>query len=227
MAEKYITYEALNFEGISRKPNYRIIGFSEDMLYACDRKESAALVYHVIFRWSERRRDEILVENQRRSKQGLALLSNEDVGERMWIYMSYLDFARELGGAVAYNTIISALHFLVDCKHFLQRRANHDPRFGDYEYRINGAVVRKALQALPLFPPPYTRAGRGGKQSKGTETGTPSISGTKFGTEGTKTGVHHRVPQNLPQESPQRGLAMRLTPISHLPLSLFPLSLPL
>src|SRR5437763_551754 len=129
MAEKYITYEALNFEGISRKPNYRIIGFSEDMFCACDRKESAALVYHVIFRWSERRRDEIFVKNQQRTKQGLPPFTNEEVEEQMWIYMSYLDFARELGGAVAYNTIISALHLLVDCKHFLERRDNHDPRF--------------------------------------------------------------------------------------------------
>src|SRR5437879_2081576 len=152
-------YDSLNFDGLERRANYRIIAFREDVLVAFERKDAAAILYNIIYRWLDNKRDEIIKENEQRKKQGQPLLSPQEVEERMWVYMSYNDFARECGGAVSYNTVIATLDYLVNIKQVFERRENHDPRFADYEYRINRNVMAELLKALPVHPPTYTRIG--------------------------------------------------------------------
>ncbi|MGH2509239.1 MAG: hypothetical protein ACRDHZ_17805, partial [Ktedonobacteraceae bacterium] len=104
-------YNALNFDGLDRRANYRVIAYREDMLHIFEKKDAAAIIYQIIYRWLERRRDEILADMERRRKTSEPQLNPQEVENRMWIYMSYNDFARESGGAVGYNTAVRALEY--------------------------------------------------------------------------------------------------------------------
>jgi len=184
--EIVIEYEALNFEGIERRANYRVIAFREDMQCIFERKDSAALVYHIIYRWLEKKRDDILKEIEQRKKQNLPLFMPEEVEARVWIYMSYNDFVRESGQSLGYNTVIRTLDYLVK-KKVIEQRENHDPRFADYEYRINKKVVRELLSELPLFPVFIPKGTK--KPDATTQTGTEETDYTHMGTDPTQTGI--------------------------------------
>ncbi len=228
-SDQNAAYEALSFKGIEQLANYRSVSYRIDMLHVLDKKDAASIVYQIIYRWLEYRRDEILVEIERRHKAGLQSLTTQEVEERMWIYMSYNDFVRETGGAISYNTVIDALNYMVNKKRVLERRANSNPRYSDYEYRINKEEVRKLLGQLPEFPHFIAKGTKGKRQQPAdstksgivsstagsTETGTGStkngIASTETGTGSTKNGselyqnwgTSQKQPQNPPQNTSQ------------------------
>lgn len=147
-------YPALNFDGLERRANYRVIAFREDILHVLEKREAAAIIFQIIFRWQEYLRDKVLEEIEQRRIRGLPPLTPSEVEERMWVYMSYARFVRESGGAVSYNTVIRTLAYLVD-KKVIEQHANQNPRtadYADYEYRINRQVVCELLNGLPEFP---------------------------------------------------------------------------
>lgn len=145
-------HESLNYSGLERHANYRIIAFRQDILHILDKKESAAILFQILYRWeTEVKREEILKEIDQRKKAGKPPLTSQEIEDRMWIYMSYNDFVRESGGSISYNTVVRLIEYLKDKKVFEQRK-NHDPRYPDYEYRINKDVVRDLLAKLPKFP---------------------------------------------------------------------------
>lgn len=154
-------YDALNFSGLERRANYRVIAYREDMLHVFEKKDAATVIYQIIYRWLERRRDEILADMERRRKAGELLPTPQEIENRMWVYMSYNDFARESGGAVGYNTAVRALDYLINAKHVLERRENSNPRFTEYEYRIKKAEVCKLLSDLPVFPHYLAKGAKG------------------------------------------------------------------
>lgn len=146
-------YPALNFDGLERRANYRVIAFREDILHVLEKREAAAIIFQILFRWQEYLRDKALEEIEQRHKHGLHPLTSAEVEERLWVYMSYTRFVRESGGAVSYNTVIRTLAYLVD-KKVIEQRANQNPRtaeYADYEYRINRQVVHELLDGLPTF----------------------------------------------------------------------------
>lgn len=179
-------YEALNFDGLERRANYRVIAFREDILIAFERRDAAAILYNIIYRWLEVRREELLKETERRKKAGLPPMSDEEVEHRMWVYMSYNDFVRESGGAVGYNTVIRTLGYLTGLGAFEQRE-NHDPRFPDYEYRINKQVMIKLLKALPATPAFTPKVPK--KKASSTQMGTGTNQSTQMGTASTHKGI--------------------------------------
>lgn len=154
-------YPALNFDGLERRANYRVIAFREDMLHVLEKREAAAIIFQIIVRWQEYLRDKALEEIEQRRSRGLPPLTPAEVEERLWVYMSYARFVRESGGAVSYNTVIRALAYLVD-KKVVEQRANQNPRtsdYVDYEYRITRQVVQGLLKGLPEFPGSAFRKG--------------------------------------------------------------------
>ncbi len=191
-------YEAINFDGLERRANYRTIAYREDILHILERKDAAAILYQIIYRWeTEIKRPQILKEIERRKQSKQPPLTFQEVEDMMWVYMSYNDFVRESGGAVAYNTVIRMLDYMIDTKKVVQQRPNHDPRYPDYEYRINRSVVKELLKALPaepVFTPKVpkkkeksTQEGIGSDGS--TQEGTPPQSSTQMGTESTQEGI--------------------------------------
>jgi hypothetical protein len=218
-------YEALDFDGLARHANYRVIAYREDMLHVLDKKDAAAIIYQIIFRWlTEKRRPDILSELEARQKANQPPLTPQEVEERMWVYMSYNDFARESGGAIGYNTVIRTLDYLLQ-KGIIERRENSNPKFTEYEYRINKQNVRELLKGLPTFPY-YLSKGMKGKNAPATPTqmgtgspypdggGTPTQMGTghtQMGTPPTQMGADpypnggtsQKKTQNLPQDSSQ------------------------
>src|SRR6266568_3070510 len=191
-------YEAINFDGLERRANYRTIAYREDILHILERKDAAAILYQIIYRWeTEIKRPLILKEIERRKQSKQSPLTFQEVEDMMWVYMSYNDFVRESGGAVAYNTVIRMLDYMIDTKKVVQQRPNHDPGYPDYEYRINRSVVKELLKALPaepVFTPKVpkkkeksTQEGIGSDSS--TQEGTPPQSSTQMGTESTQEGI--------------------------------------
>jgi hypothetical protein len=202
--ETEVTYEAMNFEGLERRANYRVIAYREDMLHIFGRNDSAAIIYHIIYRWeTEYRRAEILKEIERRKKTQISPLTAEDIENMMWIYMSYNDFVRESGHALGYNTVIRTLDYLVNDIKVFEQRENHDPHYPDYEYRINKEVVKALLCHLPPTPTFSPKIPK--KKSRSTQTGTPDDASTQTGRE--EVGLPKRV-EALPKrvhQSTQMG----------------------
>ena len=191
-------YEAINFDGLERRANYRTIAYREDILHILERKDAAAILYQIIYRWeTEIKRPQILKEIERRKQSKQPPLTFQEVEDMMWVYMSYNDFVRESGGAVAYNTVIRMLDYMIDTKKVVQQRPNHDPRYPDYEYRINRSVVKELLKALPaepIFTPKVpkkkeksTQEGIGSDSS--TQKGIPPYDSTQMGTDSTQEGI--------------------------------------
>ena len=163
-------YDAINFEGTERRANYRTIAYREDILHICERKDAAAILYQIIYRWqTEVRRAKVLQEMEKRKRTGAPPLTAEEAEDMMWVYMSYNDFVRESGGAVAYNTVIRMLEYLITTVKIVEQRPNHDPRYAGYEYRINKAAAKEKLKALPaepaFVPKVPKKAGQHGKTS--------------------------------------------------------------
>jgi hypothetical protein len=155
-------YPALDFEGLERRANYRVIAFREDIVQVLEKREAAAIVFQIIFRWQDYLRDKVVEEIEQRRNHGLPPLSPAEVEERLWVYMSYARFVRESGGAVSYNTVIRTLAYLID-KKVVEQRANQNPltsEYADYEYRINRQVVRDLLKKLPAFPERSSKTGK-------------------------------------------------------------------
>src|SRR6266568_4735860 len=191
-------YEAINFDGLERRANYRTIAYREDILHILERKDAAAILYQIIYRWeTEIKRPLILKEIERRKQSKQSPLTFQEVEDMMWVYMSYNDFVRESGGAVAYNTVIRMLDYMIDTKKVVEQRPNHDPRYPDYEYRINRSVVKELLKALPaepIFTPKVpkkkeksTQEGIGSDSS--TQKGIPPYDSTQMGTDSTQEGI--------------------------------------
>lgn len=184
-------YEPLNFAGLERRGNYRLIAYREDVLHVLDKKEAAAIIFHIVYRWqTEYKRDEILKKIEERKKTGQKPYTPEEIEDMLWIYMSYNDFVRESGGAVGYNTVIRTLEYLVNAKKVFKRRENHDPKYSDYEYTINKDVVRVLLQTLPIDPAFAPKIPK--KKSSSTQLGIPDIEevdSTQMGTQSTQTGI--------------------------------------
>jgi hypothetical protein len=218
-------YPALDFTGITRRANYRQISYTEDMLHVFDKKEAAAIVYHILFRWSEHRREEIVADIEHRYTHNLSPFTSIEVEERLWIYMSYNQFVRESGGALGYNTVIRMLEYLMK-KKAIERRKNPNPRYSEYEYRINAEEVQALLKTLPAFPryTPKGAKGKGNSDEEPTQMGTdtpqmgtgepvddvsslgtpptqPGLSTTQLGTADYPGGD---TPQNPPQDSSQQ-----------------------
>lgn len=201
-------YDALNFDGLEQRGNYRTIAYREDILHALDKKDAAAIIYNIVYRWlTNVRKAEVQKEIERRKKAGLPPMTAEEVENMMWVYMSYNDFVYESGGALGYNTVIRTLDYLLNTKKVLRQRENHDPRYSDYEYTIDKDVARKILADLPLFPA-YTPKGSKGKraldksstqmgtenpsndgQENCTQMGTPGNDSTHLGTSYTQMGT--------------------------------------
>jgi hypothetical protein len=155
-------YPALNVEGLERRANYRVIAFREDIVQVLEKREAAAIVFQILFRWQDHLRDKVVEEIEQRRNRGLPPLSPAEVEERLWVYMSYARFVRESGGAVSYNTVIRTLDYLID-KKVVEQRTNQNPLtsdYADYEYRINRQVVRDLLKELPAFPEHSSKKGR-------------------------------------------------------------------
>jgi hypothetical protein len=163
-------YDAINFDGTERRANYRTIAYREDILHICECKDAAAILYQIIYRWqTEVRRAKVLQEMEKRKRTGAPPLMVEEAEDMMWVYMSYNDFVRESGGAVAYNTVIRMLEYLITTVKIVEQRPNHDPRYVGYEYRINKAAAKEKLKALPaqptFVPKVPKKAGQQGKTS--------------------------------------------------------------
>jgi hypothetical protein len=173
-------YEALNYDGTERRANYRFVSYRIDILHALGKKEAAAIIFEILYRWeTDVHCKRLLKEVESRKKAGLPPLTEEEVADQMWTYMSYNDFVRESGSALGYNTVIRMLDYLIE-ERVIEQRENHDPRYPDYEYRINKEVVRKLLKALPVSP---VFAAKVPKKKKGsTQMGTPSDTSTQMGT---------------------------------------------
>lgn len=196
-------YAALDFDGTERRANYRTVAYRIDILHLCERKDAAAILYEIIYRWqTEVRKPEVLKEIERRKKANLPALTSEEVESMMWVWMSYNDFVRESGEAVAYNTVIRMLDYLVETAQILECRENHDPRYPDYEYRIRMDVVKKKLKALPaapaFLPKVPKKKGKGGEGS--TQVGTPEK-------RSTQKGRRAQVSTQVGTESTQKGRA--------------------
>src|SRR5450755_52345 len=210
-------YEALDFEGSARRANYRVIAFREDILHILDRNEGAAMIYNILERWEEHHKDTLIVEIGKRKKAGAPPLTREEVESQMWTYMSYNDFVRESGGALGYNTVIRLLNFLIVDKKVLKQRANRDPKYSDYEYRIDREAVANLLKELPSqptftpkVPKKKSRSTQMGRVEKGsTHLGTGStqegIASTHLGTEvypnGGTSHITHSIPNNYKENS--------------------------
>jgi len=226
---------ALSFEGLERSANYRTISFREDVLHVLDKREAAAIIFQIIFRWQEYLRDKVLAEIEQRRTNGLPPLTPAAIEERMWVYMSYTQFVRESGGALGYNTVIRTLHYLIHEKQVLEQRANRDPRYSDYEYRINRPVVRDLLITLPPFPSLAPKKAKPEPTVDPTHTGTatpqlgtslPDPDATHLGTDplqlsirspqmGTANYPHGETTQESLQDSPQESSQQQTSNARH------------
>lgn len=191
MSEEVTGYDALNFDGLERRGNYRFIAYREDMLHALDKKDAAATIYQIVYRWQvEYKREEVLRKIDERKKSGLKPYTQEEVEDMMFVYMSYNDFVHESGGAIGYNTVIRTLDYLVDKKKALKQRPNHDPKYPDFEYSVNKEVVRELLKALPPDPAFAPKIPK--KKNRCTQMGTPENEenqSTQMGIGSTQTGI--------------------------------------
>lgn len=175
------SYDAVNFDGLERRGNYRFIAFREDILHALDKKEAAAIIFQIVYRWqAEYKRDEVLKKIDERKKSGQKPYTPEEIENMMFVYMSYNDFVRESGGALGYNTVIRTLKYLIEEKKVLIQRENHDPRFGDYEYSIDKDIARELLRSLPADPAFSPKVPK--KKDSSTHLGTPTDDSTHLGT---------------------------------------------
>ncbi len=148
--EQSIIPDALNFDGIERRGNYRVLGCRQDLLHALDRRHVAAYVMTSLLRWTFAKREELILEVKRRAEQNLLPLSPEDL--EIWIHMSYEEFAEEeFDGLFSHNTIKADILWLAD-KGLLQQRKNRNPRYKDYEYRVMIPALRRLLKSLPAVP---------------------------------------------------------------------------
>lgn len=189
MSEEQISgYDAIDFDGTERRANYRTVAYREDMLCVFERKDAAAIIYQIIYRWeTEVKREMVLSEINRRKKAGLTPLTPDEVESMMWVYMSYNDFVRESGHAMGYNTVIRMLDYLVNTMKVVEQRRNHNPHYPDYEYRINKEVVKNLLKALPVQPPFVPKVPK--KKEDSTQMGTREIDSTQQGTRSTQQGT--------------------------------------
>jgi hypothetical protein len=179
-------YKALDFDGTERRANYRTVAYREDVLHVLDHKDAAAIIYEIIYWWQTSvRKREVLKEIERRKKSGATPLTEEEAEDMMWAYISYNEFVRESGGAISYNTVIRTLDYLVNIAQVVKQRENHNPRFGDYEYRIDKDAIKEKLKALPVSPvfAPKVPKKKGSKGSDSTQVGTS-------GNECTRMGIH-------------------------------------
>lgn len=190
MSNQDIAYDALDFDGTERRANYRIIAFREDNLQAFDRKDSAAIIFGVVYRWqTEYKKPAVLKEIADRKRAGLPPLTPEEVEERMLVYMSYNDFVRETGGAVAYNTVIRTIDYLVNEKKVLIQRPNTNNQYSDFMYTVNKEVYRELLKGLPKSPAITPKLP---KKKRSTQMGTPaqeSDCSTHFENDSTQMGT--------------------------------------
>jgi hypothetical protein len=145
-------YTTRYFANVKPRAYYRSVSYRIDMLHVLDKRESAAIIYQVVFRWLTYRQETILREIKRRRADRGPALTIQDVDDRMWISLSYNDFVRETGGAISYNTVVAVLEYLVTTKGVLRRRTSRNPRFSDYEYSIERQHVCALLTALPETP---------------------------------------------------------------------------
>jgi hypothetical protein len=191
-------YDALSFDGLERRGNYRFIAFREDILHALDKKEAAAIIFQIVYRWqTEYKRSEVLKKIEERKKSGQKPFTPEEIEDMMFVYMSYNDFVRESGGALGYNTVIRTLKYLIEEKKVLIQRENHDPRFGDYEYSINKEVARQLLKSLPVDPAfapkmpkkKVSSTQMGTLNTDSTQMGTPAQRSTQMGIGSTQMGI--------------------------------------
>lgn len=200
--EKPTEYAALDFDGTERRANYRTVAYRIDILHLCERKDAAAILYEIIYRWqTEVRKPEITKEIERRKKANLPPLTEDEVDNQMWVWMSYNDFVRESGGAVGYNTVIRMLDYLVEDVKIVECRENHDPRYPDYEYRVRLDIVKEKLKALPATPAflpkvPKKKSNKGGDstqigtaEKRSTQKGRRAQRSTQVGTDSTQMGT--------------------------------------
>jgi hypothetical protein len=150
-------YDVLQFAGIEPRTHYRSVSYRIDMLQVLEYKESAAIIYQVIYRWLDYRRVGILREVDRRCREGLPALTAAEVQERLWVSLSYTDLVRETGGALSQNTVSAALDYLVGTRGVLKRRKTRRAHACGYEYTIAQSTVRALLAKLPEFPAASSR----------------------------------------------------------------------
>jgi hypothetical protein len=148
-------------DGIELRGNYRIIGYRQDLLHALDRKHAAAYVVSALLRWTTNKREELVRLITRRAENKQPPLSEKDL--EIWIHMSYEEFSDEFDGLFSHNTIKDAVLYLIT-KDLIFQRKNRNPRFKDYEYRVNLPEVRKLVQALPSNPEVRQRDNRNRKR---------------------------------------------------------------
>lgn len=173
-------YEALNYDGTERRANYRFVSYRIDILHMLGKKEAAAIIFEILYRWeTDVHCKRLLKEIEARKKAGLPPLTEEEVADLMWTYMSYNDFVRESGSALGYNTVIRMLAYLIEMG-IIEQRKNHDPRYPDYEYRINKEMVRKLLKELPASPTFAAKVPK--KKKSSTQMGIPTDDSTHLGT---------------------------------------------
>lgn len=199
-----IIYDAINFDGLGRRANYRTVAYRVDMLHVFGGKDAAATLYEIIYRWQfEVRRPAVLREIERRKKAGMNPLTPEEAEEMMWVYMSYNDFVRETGGAIAYNTVIRTLDYLVNDIKALEQQENHDPKYPDFEYRINKAAVHPLLEALPAEPSFTPKIPK--KRPKSTQLGTAENQSTQLGTSTQRSTQNENTSTQLGRGYTQNG----------------------
>jgi hypothetical protein len=156
--------ECLNMDGLELRGNYRIIGYRQDILHALQRKHVAAFVVTALLRWTKSKRDDLVKIIKRRAENKLPPLTEEEL--KIWIHMSYEEFADEFDGLFSHNTIKEAVAYLIQ-EGIIQQRKNPNPKFKDYEYRLMLPVLRELLKSLPVNPAirPRDNRNRKGKQS--------------------------------------------------------------
>lgn len=98
------SYDALDFEAVQQCANYQQIGYREDILHICEEKGAAAIVYQIVSRWLEKRKEEVLMEIERRRTAGTSPLTPQEVENRMWVPISTDDCVRGSGGAIDHKT---------------------------------------------------------------------------------------------------------------------------
>lgn len=145
-------YQVLHFAGMEPRTHYHSVSYRIDMLYVLEHKESAAIIYQVIYRWLDSRRTDILREIEQRRIDGMPALTAQDVEDRLWVPLSCPSLVRETGGAISYHRVVAALNYLVTARGILKRRKARNSRVAIYEYSIEQQKVRELLKALPVFP---------------------------------------------------------------------------
>lgn len=160
--------ECLNMEGLELRGNYRIIGYHQELLHVLEHKHAAAFVLTALLRWTKRKRDELLQKIMRLAENKQPPMQEEEMA--IWIHMSFEGFADEFDGLFSHNTIKDAVGYLIKHEIIFQRK-NINPRFKDYEYRVNLPKVRDLIQALPTHPVLRQRDNRKRDQKRSTKIG--------------------------------------------------------